>query len=43
MAKKLDEILSESVGLSEETRGQISALWESRISETRDEISANLR
>ena len=43
MAKKLDEILSESVGLSEETRGQISALWESRISEARDEISANLR
>jgi hypothetical protein len=43
MAKKLDEILSESVGLSEETRGQIIGLWESKISEAREEVAATLR
>ena len=43
MAKKLDEILSESVGLSEETRGQIVGLWEAKISEAREEVAATLR
>lgn len=43
MAKKLDEILSESVGLSEDLRTQIAGLWESKITEAREEISANLR
>jgi hypothetical protein len=43
MAKKLDEILSESVGLSEDTRNQVTALWEAKISEAREEIAANLR
>lgn len=43
MAKKIDEILSESVGLSEEARGQIIGLWESRLSEAREEVSAELR
>jgi len=43
MAKKLDEILSESVGLSEETRIQISGLWEAKITEAREEVAATLR
>lgn len=43
MAKKIDEILSESVGLSDETRGQIVGLWEAKISEARDEVAAILR
>lgn len=43
MTKKIDEILSESVGLSEETRAQITSLWESKVSQAREEISANLR
>ena len=43
MAKKLDEILSESVGLSEDTRSQIVGLWESKISEAREEVAATLR
>ena len=43
MAKKIDEILSESVGLSEETRGQIVGLWEAKISEAREEVAATLR
>jgi electron transfer flavoprotein alpha subunit len=43
MAKKIDEILSESVGLSEETRTQIVGLWESRLSEAREEVAATLR
>lgn len=43
MAKKIDEILSESVGLSEDTRNQIVGLWESKISEAREEIAATLR
>lgn len=43
MAKKIDEILSESVGLSEETRNQIVGLWESKISEAREEVAATLR
>lgn len=43
MAKKLDEILSESVGLSEELKGQITGLWESRLSEAREEVAATLR
>jgi hypothetical protein len=43
MAKKLDEILSESVGLSEETRSQIAGLWESKITEAREEVAATLR
>lgn len=43
MAKKLDEILSESVGLSEDTRTQIIGLWESRLSEAREEVAATLR
>ena len=43
MAKKIDEILSESVGLSEETRSQIVGLWEAKISEAREEVAATLR
>lgn len=43
MAKKLDEILSESVGLSEDTRNQIVGLWESKIAEAREEVAATLR
>jgi hypothetical protein len=43
MAKKLDEILSESVGLSAETKSQIVGLWESKISEAREEVAATLR
>lgn len=43
MAKKLDEILSESVGLSEDTRSQIVGLWEAKISEAREEVAATLR
>lgn len=43
MAKKLDEILSESVGLSEDIKGQLIGLWESKISEAREEVSATLR
>jgi len=43
MAKKIDEILSESVGLSEETRSQIVGLWESRLTEAREEVAAVLR
>lgn len=43
MAKKLDEILSESVGLSEDTRNQIAGLWESKIAEAREEVAATLR
>lgn len=43
MAKKLDEILSESVGLSEDTRTQIMGLWESKINEAREEVAATLR
>ena len=43
MAKKLDEILSESVGLSEDTKNQIVGLWESRLAEAREEVAATLR
>lgn len=43
MAKKIDEILSESVGLSEDTRTQIVGLWEAKISEAREEVAATLR
>jgi hypothetical protein len=43
MAKKIDEILSESVGLTEETRSQIVGLWESKIAEAREEVAATLR
>ncbi len=43
MAKKLEEILSESVGLSEDARGQIVGLWEAKISEAREEVAATLR
>jgi hypothetical protein len=43
MAKKLDEILSESVGLSEDVRSQIVGLWESKINEAREEVAATLR
>ena len=43
MAKKLDELLSEGVGLSEDTKTHIMGLWESKISEAREEISATLR
>lgn len=43
MAKKIDEILSESVGLSEDVRNQIVGLWESRLSEAREEVAAMLR
>ena len=43
MAKNLDEILSESAGLSEDLKGQLSGLWESKITEARAELSATLR
>jgi hypothetical protein len=43
MAKKIDEILSESVNLSEEARSQIVGLWESKIAEAREEVAATLR
>jgi len=43
MAKKLDELLSESVGLSEDTKTQIVGLWEAKISEAREEVAATLR
>lgn len=43
MAKKLDELLSESVGLSEDTRTQIVGLWEAKIAEAREEVAATLR
>ena len=43
MAKKIDEILSESVGLSEDVRNQIVGLWETKISEAREEVAATLR
>ena len=43
MAKKLDELLSESVGLSEDTRSQIIGLWEAKITEAREEVAATLR
>jgi hypothetical protein len=43
MAKKLDELLSESVGLSEDTKTQIVGLWETKITEAREEVAATLR
>src|SRR4051812_12114228 len=43
MTKKIDEILSESVNLSEEARSQIVGLWESKIAEAREEVAATLR
>jgi len=43
MAKKIDEILSESVGLSEDVRSQIVGLWEARLTEAREEVAATLR
>ena len=43
MAKKIDEILSESVGLSEDVRNQIVGLWEARLSEAREDVAAILR
>lgn len=43
MAKKIDELLSESVGLSEDAKTQIVGLWEARITEAREEVAATLR
>jgi hypothetical protein len=43
MAKDLKKILSESAGLTEEQQIQISEAWNSKLSEAREEISANLR
>ena len=43
MAKKIDEILSESINLSEEARSQIVGLWEAKIAEAREEVAATLR
>ena len=43
MGKKIDEILSESVGLSEDTRNQIIGLWEARLTEAREEVASTLR
>jgi hypothetical protein len=43
MARKIDEILSESVNLSDDARAQINEAWEARISEAREEIAATLR
>jgi len=43
MAKKIEEILSESVGLSEELKAQISEAWSSKITEAREEVATVLR
>jgi hypothetical protein len=43
MAKKIDEILSESVALTEEARTQINELWQTKINEAREELAATLR
>jgi electron transfer flavoprotein alpha subunit len=43
MGKKIDEILSENVELSEDTKSQIAGLWEAKISEAREEVAATLR
>lgn len=43
MAKKIEEILSESVGLSEDAKTQIVEAWETRITEAREEVAATLR
>lgn len=43
MARKIEEILSESVGLSEDARAQIAGLWETKITEAREEVAATLR
>lgn len=43
MSKKLNKILGESIGLSEEVREQIQEAWEDKLTEARDEITAELR
>lgn len=43
MSKTFTEILGESVNLSEEARSSIQALWESKLVEAREELSAMLR
>lgn len=43
MGKKIDEILSENIELSEDTKSQIVGLWEAKISEAREEVAATLR
>src|SRR5215471_7272278 len=43
MAKKIEEILSESVGLSDEAKLQITEAWNARITEAREEVAAVLR
>lgn len=43
MAKKIEEILSESAGLSDEARSQITEAWNARINEAREEVAATLR
>lgn len=43
MTKKLDELLSEGVGLSEDTRTQITGLWNTKITEAREELASVLR
>jgi hypothetical protein len=43
MAKDLKKILSESAGLTEEQQIQISEAWNTKLTEAREEISANLR
>ena len=43
MARKIEEILSESVGLSEEAKTQMVEAWNARITESREEVAATLR
>lgn len=43
MAKELNKILSESVGLSEEIQTQITEAWNAKLAEARDELTTNLR
>ena len=43
MTKKIDELLSESVGLSEDSRTQIVGLWEEKLTEAREEVAGVLR
>jgi len=43
MAKKIEEILSESAGMSDELKAQISEAWSSKITEAREEVATTLR
>jgi hypothetical protein len=43
MPKELNKILSESAGLSVETQEQINEAWESKLSEAKEQLTAQLR